>query len=73
MYNGKLYIVTCRLRGSLNRFEPLSDTEYDARAVETELRLLKRFADPGLEFRKKCVFEGPMETLSARGHLALKH
>lgn len=73
MYNGKLYIVTYRLRGSLNRFEPLSDTKYDARAVEAELRLLKRFADPCLEFRKKCVFEGPMETLSARGHITLKH
>lgn len=54
--------------GDVKNWTPLSDTEYTEREANRELKQLKYFGQRTHQFRKKCVYNGPIQVLSVRNN-----
>lgn len=63
--NGKFYIILCK-GPEIHNWTELNGLEYTESEANSELRHLKKVCDTGLQFRKKCVYNGPVQILSAR-------
>lgn len=61
--NGKFYIITFKSGGG--EYRVLDEIEYTEKEANGQLRKLKK-EWPGVAFRKKCVYNGPIQVLSAR-------
>lgn len=63
--NGKFYVIM--IKGvEFQKWTPLSETEYTEREANRELRMNKKHADKRYSFRKKCVYNGPIQVLSIK-------
>jgi len=65
--NGKFYVILYRRIGS-QEWSTFEETEYTENEANTELRHLKALDSP-YQFRKKCVYNGPVCRLSATGYI----
>lgn len=57
---GKFYMI---MFNNGNGWKPLEDTMFDEKEANEELKHLKS-AQPDWKFRKKCVYNGPIQRLS---------
>ena len=69
--NGKFYIILSRSKvdAAYKDWSPLDEIEYTEKEANQKLRQWKKDCGDNLEFRKKCIYNGPIQVLSVRNHI----
>lgn len=63
--NGKFFVILYKENHG-DKWAELDGIEYTEKEANAQLRSLKRVCDTGLQFRKKCIYNGPIQVLTVR-------
>lgn len=68
--NGKFYIILYRSKvdPAHKDWDYLDYKEYTEKEANRELRHWKKECGENLEFRKRCIYNGPIQVLSVKNH-----